>query len=452
MSSHPRQTSAEKAYSWYVVGVLMLCYALSFIDRQVLSLMVEPIKRDLVLTDTQFSLLQGLAFALFYTFVGLFMGRLADTKNRKKIIMAGLAAWSFMTACCGLAKGFFGLFAARVGVGVGEAALSPSAYSMIGDYFPKESLGRAMSTYTVGVYLGSGLAFLIGGGLIAAMPDMVQLPLLGELKSWQLTFIVLGLAGIPMFLLLLTVREPKRGRFSGQTENSTAANDTSIAGALSYFRQHKSFYLAHFIGMSMLTMVGYAYHSWVPAYFIRFWNWEVADIGVTYGLINILAAPAGVLTGGFLGDFFAKRQVSDAFVRSAIVGSYCLFVPAVLATSPMSPSPIFSLVALCFLHFFASFHGGMAIAALHTGTPIEIRAQATACYLFVINLIGLGLGPLLVALITDNIFQNDAQVGSSLMILGGIAVPMSIIILTKLSSVYSQRIRDGVPAYHVENH
>lgn len=436
------------AYSWYVVGVLMLCYALSFIDRQILSLLVEPIKHDLSLTDTEFGLLQGFAFAIFYTFVGLYIGKLADTKNRRWIIVIGVAAWSVMTALCGLAKSYALLFAARAGVAVGEASLSPAAYSIIGDYFPPRKLGRAMSVYTMGVYLGSGLAFLVGGTLIAAMPEQATFAVVGELKAWQLIFIIIGAPGLALSALVLTIKEPVRGRYVPNTGgSSTAAKKTtepSVFTALQYFASNWRMYLMHFLGFSLLTMIGYAFHAWVPAYFIRVHAWEASEIGITYGAITILCAPAGVLAGGWFGDFLIGRGFKDAHMRGPLIGALALWIPAALATTLTTDVVvIFTLLAL--LQFFASFHGGLAVASLHTVTPLAYRAQATALYLFFINLIGMGLGPLLVALMTDYVFVDEAAVGSSLALIGAIATPLAIIFLWFGKKQFSVIVKDTAP-------
>jgi MFS family permease len=423
-------------YAWYVVVVLMLCYALSFIDRQILSLLVEPIKADLGLSDTEFSLLQGMSFAIFYTFVGLYMGKLADTRNRRNIIVVGITAWSVMTACCGFAKNFTHLFMARVGVAVGEATLSPAAYSITGDYFRKEQLARAMSTYSVGVFLGSGLAFVVGGALIASVPSLSHLPLVGTVSAWQMVFIVVGLAGIPFVLLVLTIREPTRGRFSEGNEQLDTA--ITVAKSLRYFAGQWRFYAPHFIGFSMLTTIGYAFHSWIPAFFIRTHSWTATDIGLTYGTINIVAAPLGVLAGGWLGDKLAKSGDRDAFLKGPILGAIPLWVLAGCATAPFISTPLLTLMLLGALHFFASFHAGMAVAALHTATPISMRSQATAAYLFVINLVGLGGGPLIVALMTDFVFKDETMIGSSLMIVGACATPIAILMLSVAKRSYRQ--------------
>ena len=439
------QPASSNAYAWYVVIVLMLCYALSFIDRQILSLMVEPIKADLGLSDTEFSLLQGMSFAIFYTFVGLYMGKLADTRNRRNLIVAGITAWSLMTALCGMAKSFGHLFIARVGVAVGEATLSPAAYSITGDYFTKEKLGRAMSTYSVGVFLGSGLAFVVGGALIASIPAVTDLPLLGELKAWQMVFIIVGLAGIPFALLVLTVREPLRGRFSEQQIDPK--EKVSVAKSLRHFTSRWRFYGPHFLGFSMLTTIGYAFHSWVPAFFIRTHGWEASEIGISYGTINIITAPLGVLIGGWFGDRLLKAGRSDAYLVGPIIGAIPLWIFASLATAPFISAPVISLGLLAALHFFASFHAGMAVAALHTATPITMRSQATAAYLFVINLVGLGGGPLVVALLTDFVFQNEQLIGSSLMIVGGCATPIAIFMLTLAARQYPKNVAQAAAAH-----
>jgi MFS family permease len=222
-------------YSWYVVGVLMLAYTNSFIDRQILSLLIEPIRRDLQITDTQVSLLAGLAFTIFYTLMGVPIARLADQKNRRTIIAIGIASWSVMTASCGLARNFWHMFLARVGVGVGEATLSPAAMSMISDYFPVGKLARAISIYSMGVYFGAGLALIIGGMVVKLVIEAgnVVLPVVGEVFPWQMTFFFVGLLGIPIFLLMLTIREPVR-RGIARRGSSEAKHASSIPALKPY--------------------------------------------------------------------------------------------------------------------------------------------------------------------------------------------------------------------------
>jgi len=202
----------QPAYAWYVVVVLTLGYIVSFLDRQIFALLVQPIRHDMGLSDTQVSLIGGLAFALFYTFLGIPIGRLADRRSRRAIIATGITIWCVMTAACGLAHNYWQLFSARVGVGVGEATLNPSALSLISDYFPREKRGRAISFYNMGVSLGVGIANIIGAWAIALTSAMapITLPLVGALRPWQLVFLLVGLPGLVVALLMFTVREPRR--------------------------------------------------------------------------------------------------------------------------------------------------------------------------------------------------------------------------------------------------
>jgi len=209
----PPLTKRSYAYEWYVVVICMLAYIFSFVDRQILALMIEPIKHDLQLSDTQFSLLHGLAFSLFYAVMGIPIALLADRYSRPKIIAIGVAFWSLATAACGLSRSFAHMFLARIGVGVGEAALSPATYSMLSDMFPRDKLGRAVGIYSIGSFIGGGMAFLIGGYVINLLKsvDSVVVPWVGAMRPWQVTFFIVGLPGLLVALLiLLTVRDPQR--------------------------------------------------------------------------------------------------------------------------------------------------------------------------------------------------------------------------------------------------
>src|SRR6185436_764223 len=220
--------SPNPAYAWFVVIVLTLAYTCSFIDRQILTLLIEPIRRDLHISDTQVSLLGGLAFSIFYTTLGIPIARLADQTHRRNLMAAGLAFWSLMTAACGLARSFWGLFAARVGVGVGEAALSPAAFSLLADYFPPRKVALAVSVYSMGLYFGAGLALMIGGSVVKAVSSapMHDLPVVGEVFSWQLTFFIVAALSLPVLLLMSLIRGPMRrahGRPAATTDEAPSS-------------------------------------------------------------------------------------------------------------------------------------------------------------------------------------------------------------------------------------
>ena len=229
-------------YRWYMVGLLAVAYAVSYIDRLIISLMVDPIKADLALSDTQVSLLIGLSFALFYTTTAIPIAWLSDRYNRRNIIIAGVSTWCLMTSACGFAKSFMMLFIARMGVGLGEAALAPAANSMIADSFPKEQLGKALGVFASGIAIGAGLAMVIGGQVLAWIGPSkpYDLPLVGTISGWQLTFIILGAAGILLALLMFTIKEPKRKNDAGKAIEASSTSGPSLKETLRFFKQHKS--------------------------------------------------------------------------------------------------------------------------------------------------------------------------------------------------------------------
>ena len=361
-------------YAWYVVVVLLLAYTSSFIDRQILSLLIEPIRRDLAISDTQISLLAGFAFTIFYTLMGVPIARLADQSNRKLIITIGVVAWSIMTALCGLARGFWQLFAARIGVGVGEAALSPPAFSMLADYFPRDKLARAISVYSMGVYFGAGLALMIGGLVIELVTgaEIRELPIIGKVFPWQMTFFYVGLLGVPVFLLVLTIREPLRRGIESQTTNSS-----SVAELLGFIRCNLWTVILHFAAFSMFGIAIVAYLIWTPTFFIRTYGWEASSAGYLYGGLLFTLGTAGVYAGGFFADWLERRGRRDAILRAALYGALAVFPFAVL--TPLMPNAGLAIVGLAGAVFFFAFPQGLPAAALQVIAPNPLRAQMAAC-------------------------------------------------------------------------
>lgn len=398
-------------YAWYVVSVLMLANVSSFIDRQILSLLVVPIQRDLAISDTQMSLLLGLAFAVFYSVLGFPIGRLADVRSRRAIIGWGIAIWSVMCALCGLARSYGQLFLARVGVGVGEAALSPPAYSLIADYFPPRRLASAMSLYSTGIFIGSGLAYLIGGTVIELVSTLEpwHWPIVGEIRPWQRVFIVVGLPGLLVALLMLTVREPPR-----TYSTSIAGGAVPLATVLGWFRRHRATYAAHGFGFAVFSLVNYGTAFWFPAYFERVHGWSAGKIGLYMGGATIVFGTLGVVAGGRMADWWRRRGVADANLRVGIVAGG--LSAAVALPLFLSRNEAVVLAALVVTNLAASFPWGAAAAAVQEMTPGAMRGQASALFLFLINVIGLAVGPTAVALLTDRAFADPLDVGLSLLI------------------------------------
>ena len=390
------------AYAWYVCAVLLLAYILSFLDRTVISLLVIPIERDLGINDTEMSLLQGFSFALFYALLGLPIARLVDARNRRALIAAGIAFWSLMTAGCGLARQFWQLFLARVGVGAGEATLLPGATSLLADYLPPRRRGVALGLFAAGIYLGAGLALIIGGLLLRALASAEpRLPLLGPLHPWQVVFIAVGLPGLLVALLMLTVREPPRlGRIA-------ATAGLPLAEVLRYFRRNAATVACHNLGFTMLAFASYAATAWIPTIFVRVYGWSAATIGVRLGLVALLVGPLGTIAGGWLADRYEAHGRRGGKLIVGLIAALGLLAPAV--AFPLAANPFLSLALLVPFVFFTSTVWGLAPAALQEIMPNQLRGQATALYTGVVNLVGLGAGPASVALIADYVFGDPQK-------------------------------------------
>jgi MFS family permease len=358
----------------------------------------------------------GLSFAVFYTFFGIPIGRLTDSKSRRAIIIAGITLWSLATTACGFVRRFWQLAVLRMGVGVGEASLSPAAYSMIADSFPPEKRALAMSVYSMGIYLGAGLASVLGGIVMAFASGQMQIkaPLIGVMHPWQLVFVVVGLPGLLVAILLCTLREPVR-RSERQTAGGEAA-DVPLRAVLRYIADNRRTFICHNLGIGFVTFASYAATSWNPTLFIRRYQWTPAQAGVTVGLIIMVFGTLGIVSGGHLADRLRHRGYPDATLRVALLGAMAWLPFGILY--PMMASGTWSSILLAPAVFWWSLPFGVAPAAIQQMMPNAMRGQATALYLFVINLIGLGLGPTAVALVTDYLFRDENALHLSLLVVG----------------------------------
>jgi MFS family permease len=416
----------------WALTVLLLAYILSFIDRNVMAILVGPIRSSFEITDFQYGLLHGLAFTVFYTLLGLPLGRLADRKSRRTIIGMGVLFWSLMTCACGAVRSFGGLFVARMGVGVGEAALSPPAHSLLSDLFPAKTLPRAMSVFTLGISLGGGMAYMIGGWVLGAVGNAeLLLPVGGSLEPWQLTFIVVGLPGFAIGALVWTIREPaRRGR--------TLAEDRGapIGEVLRYFRRHARLYGTILGSVSMLSVLGYGTITWYVEMLIRKFGVQASDVGPTFGWIFIIAGSAGALTGGVLAERLGHRY-RDANLRVVALAGLLWVVPGI--AGPLMPTHRGALLMAAAILFVMSSYFGPAIAALQTATPNEMRALASALLLFSANLFGLGLGPPLVGALTTHALGGDQTLHLALAGLAAVFAPLAA--ATAARGLQAYRIR-----------
>jgi MFS family permease len=409
VSLDKQESNESLAYPWYIVSLCMLAYIFSFIDRQVITLLIEPIRADLQISDTEFSLLHGLAFAMLYAVAGIPIARLADSRSRPVIISVGIFVWSLATAACGTAKNFVQLFLARMAVGVGEAALSPSAYSMITDSFPKSKLGLALGVYSSGSFLGGGLAFIIGGAAIAVVQQWGEqvFPVIGVVKPWQMTFFMVGLPGLLVAaLFFFTIKDPER---KGVDPDSVAF---SFGEVLRYIGGHRATFAAHYLGFGFLALALFALMNWAPAYFLRKFGMPVQEVGLYLGLVVLIGNSAGVLASGWLTDYFTRRGYRDAPMRAGMVGGIGLAIPALLFSQFDGFGASLALLAVAM--FFASFPLATSAAGLQFMAPNQMRAQVTALFFLSMNLLGITGGSTLVALSTDYIFHDDTLVGYSM--------------------------------------
>lgn len=409
----------------HTLAVLLAAYVLSFIDRQILNLLVGPIRADLGISDFQMSLLQGMAFAVFYCTLGLPLGRLADRGNRKIIIAIGIVVWSAMTAACGLASSFAALLVARIGVAVGEAALSPAAYSMLGDTFPPEKLARAIYIFSMGVTLGGGMAYVIGGSVIELISSAgsVQLPLVGAIRPWQATFFIVGLPGLLLGLLVwFTVKEPER-RDIAAPSSTDLGNAMTMMDVWRFVARRWRSYVSIFASVALLSILGYGYLNWYPTFLIRSYGMKIGDVGRYFGLIYLVCGTAGAFGGALLSEWLGRRGHEDANPRVIAIVSVALILPT--AIGPLMPSAALALAIAAPATFLLNAFFGASVTALQLVTPNRMRALISAAFLLCNTVSGLGFGTSFVAAFTDFVFGDDAALRYSLASVAVLVCPLA---------------------------
>lgn len=398
---------------WLVVLLLMAALILSFVDRIALSLLVDPIRADLGISDAEIGLLQGIAFGLFFAVMGLPLGWLADRWTRKGTIMLGVGVWSAATAACGLSSNFVQLLLARIGVGAGEAALAPASYSIVHDRFPKEQLGRAISLFQVGGVIGAGLALVITGYVYRYFTDGggAGLPLIANLSPWQQTFVAIAAPGALFVALIAFIKEPER------VPGEAGARGEQKLGMIAAVKARAALYVPLFLGMSGVIMTSYALVSWMPAILGREFGWSTDEVGARYGFTVLLASPVGLLAGGWLADALVRRGAPNAHVRVAALAALIGLPFALLLSVPQGPTGL--LLVAAGLHFAVSMPMGVVPAFLQLATPQDARAQVSGLYVLVINVIGLGLGPTLVGALSTGMATDAGDLRSAMSLVVG---------------------------------
>ncbi|MCL6252058.1 MFS transporter [Altererythrobacter sp. KTW20L] len=385
--------------AWYAICLFALVNALDNVDRGIISILIEPIKRDLLLSDTEVSLLIGAAFSITYALVGLPMSRFADTGNRKAILSFGIALWSLATAGGALAKSFAGLAFSRSLVGAGEALKGPNAISMISDLVPREKYPRALSIYQFGISLGAALSLIIGGTLMGIVGGKTFNVAGLILSDWQFVLLLVGLPGVGVAALVwFTIKEPaRRGR-----ERKTKP---PLLEVFRYAHRERAFFYPFLIGAALLQIEVNGLLNWRIPFYQRTYGWGPELVGPIIGTLSIAITPVGLLLGAIWGERMAKKH-AGAMIIISIVGTGTS-VPIMLAALLM-PTAEWALTMTALSYVAIGIGAPATTAALTTVTPNEYRGQIFAAFAFAISVVGAALGPLFVALVTDYVFQDEA--------------------------------------------
>ena len=416
---------------WLLVAALMLAYAISFVDRQILSLVVDNLRDDLKIGDGKIGLLQGPAFGLFYAIMGLPLGWLADRVHRIRLIATGVALWTIMTTLGGFCDSFGWLFVTRMGVGVGEAALVPAAVSLLADSFSSQQRALPLAIFTAGVSLGAGTALVLGGVLIGfAEAGLSWLPLIGPVFEsravWQSVLILAGLLGVPLALLILLLPEPRR-----------ALGDVKPEKLLPYLRQHKALFGTMLAGTSLLYTFSYALSAWLPSLFVRGFGWPAAEVGLRTGVLVLSGALIGNVASGTVATALVARGRSDGTLLTMALGA-TLLAPLAVGGMLVSGAGL-ALAATGAIYFALALCFGVASASFVAVTPRGLRGRMAALYLSVGNLAGMGFGPPMVGLLLDRGLGDPKHVGTAIAIVAAITVTSGAVMLWRALPLHGER-------------
>ena len=410
--------------AWTTMAVLALVRLSAQLDLGILSLLVQPIKKDLSLTDGEVGLLLGFAFALFYLAVGVPLASAVDRHSRRAILGWGVGLWSLMTALCGVAQNYWQLFLFRVGVGAGEAVNGPATYSMISDLFPRERLPRAIAVINLGSYAGLGLSLVLGAVVIHALSEMTMptLPLVGQIRHWQAVFFIVGLPGLLLALWMMLLPEPKR-----RGKLVSPGQSVSYAGVLRFLRANWPIFLPMFAAVMLSGIESGGTQMWRPAFFERSYGWKPQQSGLMVGMSQLIACPLGLFVGIWVVERVGRRR-DDANVLVCAC-AWALATPALVA-GPLMPTAWGSVIVSAIGTFFSTMSAPTQNAAMQSVTPNALRGKLTALYLLVYTLAGQGIGPSFIAAITEHVVGDEA--GLSYALAGSAAVVMPIAVITML--------------------
>lgn len=420
--------------AWYTIFVLGLVATFAQLDLAIVSLLVQPIKRDLQITDFQMSLVLGFSFAFFYTLIGLPISRFIDTSSRKVMLNIGLITWSAATALTGFAQNFYHLLIARVFVGAGESVNQPAALSMIADLFPREKLPRAIALKQMGVVIGSALSMLLGAFVIHMLLEIepVRTPF-GLIRGWQWVFIAVGTPGLLVALLLgFTVKEPlRRGR-----QAAAGAARINLWQTVRYLFLHVSLFGPMFLGMAFANLSGE--RMWMPAFYERTFGWGPAFVGMLSGIASLIVIPLGLFAGIWLAEYYTKRGYDDAPLRVVFVSRLIGMPFQILALLMPNPWLVYAFSQIG--NASVAMSGPSLNAAFQIIAPNHMRGQVTALYMFVFTLIGTGIAPSLTAAFTDFVFRDEAMLKWSIVTTNVLFTPLAVYIAWLAIKPYGREV------------
>lgn len=423
MTSDIKEQTSKGFYAWSILVLFTLTYTFSFVDRQVINLLVEPIKDDMDLTDVQISYLQGLIFVIPYVLLSVPIGRLVDVFSRIYVIISGILVWSFATIAAGLSGNYTQLAIARSFVGAGEAALTPAVWSMFPDIFTKKQLAFAMSIFSMAPYLGAGIALIAGAQVIEISQSSppVELPMIGTLEPWQITLIICGAPGILFALIYACIKEPARTATETQTDEAMPLSE-----AVDFMRKNWKVYLAFLGGAPFLIIMLYSIQAWSPTLLIRVHEWDISYAGRLYGVVALVTGSLGVLSSPLvarmMSNFSLKGYPLLMLMMSTVLTALFLFI-AGLQKDGMS-----CLIFLALASFFVTIPLPQLAVTLQTISPNKMRGLVAGIFVVSGNVMGMGLGPTFVAFFTENVFQDPMSVGLSMGLLGLVSAPIALVI------------------------
>lgn len=428
--------------AYYSLIVMTIVVMFTVLDRSVLALLIDPIKQDFGITDTQVALLLGAAFSLPYGICGIGIARIADRTNRRNLVAVCIAFWSAATVACGMAQGYAGLFLARIGIGIGESGYGPASWSIATDNFPREKVAFATGTYGIGAMMGTGLALFLGGTvlhLVSGIPP-VEIPGIGIIRPWQWTFVIVGAPGLLWALVVLTTKEPpRRGVAPGQKAVSVPVKEVT-RWVLDDWRT----YLAVLGGNCMKALILAGPATWGATFLHREFHWDLSKVGIVSGSITLIVSPIAMILGGKLSEYWTKQGRNDANLRIVFFG--LIFSIPLLVIAPLMHTAYGFLGVNALASFIGTLGFGPGIAAFQVITPNRMRAQVSSVSQFGTNVIAFSLSPLIVALFTDYVFRDEGALKYSMVMNAVIMGTLAILIvwqgLKPYARAYDRAVRE----------